>query len=246
MTDTLFTAAPPANSELVTPRPARELTPMVLIEAALERGISAPELEKLTALAERWQANIAAEEFANALAEFQRRCPLITKRRSIDLGGGKGPQYASLDDIMRAITPILSDLGLGITFSGDMTEDGKMHVVCAVSKGRHMHTSEITLPAPAMRVNDTQRMGAALSYARRYALCNALNIVVTNEDTDANGLAQTISEEQCATIREWIEGSGADEKKFCKWLAVERIADIPAAQYEVALRELQRKAGQKK
>jgi hypothetical protein len=36
-----------------------------------------------------------------------------------------------------------------------------------------------------MRVNETQKFGAALSYAKRYALQGALNIVVTDEDTDA-------------------------------------------------------------
>jgi len=226
----------------------RELTPLTVIEAAVTQPDISPErLKGFMDLYERMEANRAADEFGESLAAFQARCPQIRKERSIDLGGGKGPQYASLDDIMRVITPLLAEHGLGVTFSASLTESGSLRVLCSVRKGRHVETTEITLAVPTqMRVNDTQRMGAALSYGKRYALCAALNIVVTDEDTDANGLAQTITEEQCATIREWIEGSGADEKKFLKWLAVERIGDIPAAQFQTALYELQRKAGQKR
>lgn len=192
---------------------------------------------------ERLQATEAAEEFGHAMAVFQSKCPPIFKSRSIDLGGGKGPTYAGLDDIMEVIKPILAECELSLSFSASVTDAGQMKVICSVRRGRHVEHSEITLAVPSqMRVNDTQKMGAALSYAKRYALCAALNIIVTDEDNDAAKLTETITEQQLATINEWIESTNTELKKFLHWLDIKSLADMTAAQYENALVTLKRKA----
>jgi hypothetical protein len=212
-----------------------------LLKAVIDRGdpnIAAKWME----LHERHLQNVAAESFANALARFQGRCPQIAKNRKIDLGGGAGPSYASLDDIMRAIGPLLAECGLCVTFSASVTDAGAMHVICNIRHGRHVESSELTLPVPAqMRVNDTQRMAAALSYAKRHCLCAALNIVVTDEDNDANGMAEKITEQQAATIREWLVATTTDEKRFLNWLHVAAVADIPAARFDECVAMLKRK-----
>lgn len=245
MSEGLFSEGNEMATELVE-RPVTDLTLESVGHLITSSDIDPDRMKGLLDVYERMQANQAAEDFGNAIAAFQAKCPQIKKERSIDLGGGKGPQYASLDDIMRVITPLLAEAGLGVSYSASLTDNGSMRVLCNVRKGRHVETTEITLAVPSqMRVNDTQRMGAALSYAKRYALCAALNIIVTDEDSDANGLAQTITEEQIATLKELIESTDTDIKRFLKWLAVERLADIPAAQYLTAIYELNRKAAKK-
>lgn len=235
----------PMTAELVDTRqalPQVELNPLIILDRALERGI--PPVE-MYALVQQWEQDRAAEAFANALATFQSKCPQIVKRRSMDLGGGKGPLYASLDDIHRQIAPLLAECGLSVTFSASITDAGHVTAKCLIHHGRHVEHSEITLPVPtSMRVNDTQKMGAALSYAKRYALCAALNIVVTDEDNDAGRLSATIDDEQLATINEWIElmGEGFKLKPFLKWLAIDSLAEIPAESYLTVITELQRKA----
>lgn len=233
-----------AKNEPPPQLPAVELTPLLLIDRALERGHDPGALYEL---AQAWERDRAAERFATALATFQARCPQIVKRRRLDLGGGKGPLYASLDDIMEVVKPILGECGLSVTFSAGLTDGGQLTARCMIHHGRHTHESEITLPVPSqMRVNDTQKMGAALSYAKRYALCAALNIVVTDEDTDAANVMETISEEEIATLNEWIETSGADLARFLKAFAIEKLSDMPKQQFLVALGELKRKAAQKR
>ncbi len=94
-----------------------------------------------------------------------------------------------------------------------------------------------------MRVNDTQRFGAALSYAKRYAICGALNIVTTDEDTDATNLmGSTITDEQAIQLQEWIDSTGADKAKFLAFLKVERLADLPASKFANAMEAIQKKA----
>jgi hypothetical protein len=219
--------------------PAPELTPLLLIDRALERGLDPGQLYEL---AQKWEQDRAASAFATALATFQARCPQITKRRQMDLGGGKGPLYASIDDIMREVKPLLAECGLSVTFSASITEGGHLTAKCLVHHGRHVEESEITLPVPSsMRVNDTQKMGAALSYAKRYALCAALNIVVTDEDQDGGGLCETINEEQIATLREWIADTESSEVGFLKYMGVTSLANIAASDFEKAFSALKRK-----
>lgn len=220
-----------------------EITPLTLLQSCIANG---QDPDKMLGIIERMAANEAADRYGEAFAKFQSLCPQIHKSRSIDLGGGKGPTYASLDDILRVVKPILAECGLGVSFSATITDDGKMQCKCFVRCGRHVEESEITLPAPSqMRVNDTQKMGAALSYAKRYALCAALNIVVTDEDTDAAGVCETITEEQAVTLREWIGNVSADEGKFLAWLGVKSLAEIPRNKFDDALKALQSKAAKR-
>jgi hypothetical protein len=93
-----------------------------------------------------------------------------------------------------------------------------------------------------MRVNDTQRFGAALRYAQRYALCGALNIVVTDEDVDAGNLTvNTITEEQVIQIEDWILSTDSDRAKFLKAFSIEKLSDLPAAKFQNAIDAFKKK-----
>lgn len=242
---TLFDTPPKAevsvSTELVEHQvPAAEITPMLLIERAMASG---HDPGKLYELAQQWRRDMAAEQFATQLAKFQAACPQIRKTRQIDLGGGKGPLYASLDDIMHQIKPLLSEHGLAVTYSAGITDGGQLTAKCRIHHGTHVEESEITLPVPAqMRVNDTQKMGAALSYAKRYALCAALNIIVSDEDRDGEGLLETVSEEHIATLREWIANTESNESAFLKFMGVKALSEIPVADFGKAVDALKRKA----
>ncbi len=223
--------------------PTQALTPdSIIAQMALDGRDPTPMMDVF----ERWEQRIASEAYGHALAGFQAECPQIKKNRQIDLGGGKGPQYASYDDIDEVVRPFMAKFGLSKTYSASITDGGQMRVVCKIRHGRHVEENEVTLPVPAqMRVNDTQKMGAALSYGKRYALCAALDIVVTSEDRDGEGLLETITEDQIATLKEWIETTGTDLKRFLAWLEIEKLADMPVKQFPQALSELKRKAAKK-
>lgn len=222
-----------------------EPSPKTPLEAILAReGEVDPDwLAKMMELQERYERNYAAQKFAAAKSKFQAKCPVIKKNRQIDLGGGKGPRYADYADIKRVIGPLMVECELDASYSANMTEDGRLHMVCSLRHGMHVEISEVTLPVPAqLRVNDTQKLGAAMSFGKRYALSNALDLTFEDEDTDAHGLVETISEEQLATVKELIESSGADLKRFLKWAAIEQLKDMSQDFYPAAVSELKRKA----
>lgn len=226
-------------------------SPMALIQLAVENNADPDRLDRLMDLAERWQKNTAAEAFAEALAKFQAKCPPIHKGRNISMGSGRGgPTYASYDDIMLQIRPLLSECGLSVTFSTNLV-DKHLHAICTVRKGAHIHESEVTLPVPDMKVNDTQKMGAAISYGKRYALCAALNIITTDQDVDAEGLGvQTVTEQQARGLQDLVDQlSTPQATSFIGWIKeqykAESCWDIPADHYNTVRGFLNKKVSGK-
>lgn len=223
-------------------------TPMGLLQMAVQSNADPDKLEKLMDLQERWEAKRDAERFGEALAAFQAECPQITKRRKAEFKGQHAYNFASLDDIMRQVQPLLSRHGLSVSYSAKVTDAGMLHATCAVRCGSHVEESEITLPVPAeMRVNATQKMGAAMAYAKRYAVCNALGITVGDEDTDANGVGETVTEEQAIRLQEFAESLGKDvpQRFLSKAMGVGSFYEIPASRYGEAMDLLKRKRDQK-
>lgn len=212
----------------------------IIQQAANQPDLDVAKMQQLMELKREWDRDRAAEAYAAAISEFQRRCPQIHKGRKPS--SGPGFSYASYDDVMVIAGPILAECGIAVTFSQEQVEKS-LRVTCRLRVGTHVEDHTFIVPVPDMRVNDTQKFGAALSYAKRYALCGALNIVTTDEDTDAANLAaNTITEEQVIQLEEWIESTGADRAKFLAFLKVERLADLPASKFANAMEAIQKKA----
>lgn len=209
-------------------------SPMALIRLAVEANADPERLGKLMDLQERFERNEASKAFAVALAQFQAECPVIRKRREAAFNGQHIYNFASLDDILQEIQPLLTAHGLAINFSAGMTDAGFLKAECRVRCGLHVEATEIVLPVPAeMRVNATQKMGAALSYAKRYALCAALNLIVADEDNDAAALDLTpVSDEQAIQLEDIAGECPAGTKDRClAWLGVASFRDCPAARF---------------
>lgn len=219
-----------------------EPTPRELIQLGMEKGLTPEQLAVLVDLEERLANRKAAADFADAIAEFQRRKPIIYKGREVK---AMGYSFAGYDDIMRQIQPLLSECGLSVGFSFEMA-DGCLVSTCHITHGTH--TKDYCLPVAipkGVRVNDAQQSGIAIAYAKRYALCGALNLVVSDEDTDANGMGETITEEQAITLGEMFEAfpnPGEERARFLDvWAKVETIADLPASRYDMAVSAIKKK-----
>jgi hypothetical protein len=215
------------------------VTPLVLLQQAIDKGIEPDQLATLMDLQERFERNRAAEAYAAAITQFQSRCPQIKKERKPT--SGPTYTYASYDDVMLVAGPLLAECGISVSFS-TKTIDKALEATCKLRVGTHTEEHSFTVPVPEMRVNDTQRFGAALRYAQRYALCGALNIVVTDEDVDAGNLTvNTITEEQVIQIEDWILSTDSDRAKFLKAFSIEKLSDLPAAKFQNAIDAFKKK-----
>jgi hypothetical protein len=116
-------------------------------------------------------------------------------------------------------------------------------ITCHVQHGTHVQSTSFVVPLPQLSTNNTQQFGAALSYGKRYALCAALNIVVSNEDDDGAALIERITEEQAVELRLLLRDTGKDEGRFLQWAKAESIEELSKAKFAEALDMLRRKPG---
>jgi hypothetical protein len=95
-------------------------------------------------------------------------------------------KYATLDAVLDAVTPALGKYGLVVIQTTELCE-GK-----TVLRTHLYHESgeSITSAYPLPEISDSQKFGAALTYARRYAVCAILS-VTADEDNDAHQITTT-------------------------------------------------------
>lgn len=223
---------------------------MAIFQEAVQRDdFDAAKMQAIMDMKRAWDRDRAAEAYAGALTAFQSRCPVISKVREAKIVGTRASysyKFASYEDIMRQIGPLLTDCGLVPSFSTTNQEKG-IRVTLKIRHGTHVEDHTLDVPIPAMNVNDAQRYGAALSYAKRYALCAALNIVLADEDDDTQSL-DTITDEQARVLEAFIDEHDLGGRKpgFLKWLDVTAIENIPAHRFDDALTELRRASQQRR
>ncbi len=237
-----------------------EPTPLLLIQQALDAKYNPADLKDLFELQRMHAADLAERAYADAITGFQSECPPIRKNAA---NTHSGKRYADYEGVMRAIMPLLRKYKIVVTF--DTADDGaRMMTTCRVRVGTVEKLTTITLPldAASKMMNATQAGGAAMSYGRRYALAAALNLVYTDEDTDAQDrhdahpLNQCVGEtpesgnvtpQQQADITAWLEeladlGVSINLSKFCKWAGgpeCDSLSTIPAARYPLVAKDLE-------
>lgn len=221
---------------------APENTAVRLIRDAIAADVSPEKLRELLAVRQLWEDNEARKAYSVAVCEFQKRAPIIAK---LDDANGRG--YARRDRIWAAIRPIMTEVGLSVTFQiCELRADGICHIEGQL-RHRDGHgeriVQDIPLPDVIRGQNKAQQMGSATEYARRYATCSALGIV-TGEDNDGGGSAELVSKEEGADIAAALDKCrrlpGFNEKAFWGWVRVDKIEDIPAAWLGRVLMELKR------
>ncbi len=160
-------------------------------------------------------------------------------------------KYADLADIERIVTPILTKNGFSTT-SAPVPCDVAGHIRMRLTighSGGHEKTYEDDFPLDATgsggKVNKTaiQAKGSTQTYARRYLKASALDLAFM-DDRDGNQSkpeVDTISEDQLIELREMIEAAEADETRVCSMGKIERLPDMPAADFDSAMTMLKRR-----
>lgn len=165
--------------EIVTVEQSTSILPINILDRAIASGADIANIEKLMDLQERWEKNQAKKAFNQALSEFQKRCPVIEKRKE-----GHNYKYAPLGDIVTQIKDLLFDCGLSFRF--EQNHEKGITVTCIVSHtGGHSETNSMTaLADKSGSKNDIQAIGSAVTYLQRYTLLGALGITTADEDMD--------------------------------------------------------------
>lgn len=223
-----------------------------LLKAVIEKGD--PEknigvLERLIALKERSDAKAAEREFAVAFHALQNEMPGIQALAEVpDRQGNVRYVFAPYEHIMREVRPYLTKYGFSVTFDSEF-KDARMVIRCTLmhTGGHSRTTTQFMKVSAPYGANDSQADGATVTMGKRYALCQALNIVIerdTDGMADARNDGAPISLEMAETLREMVKETGSDEAKFLKFAGAPSYDEIGMNRYQELFRTLQQKQRQ--
>lgn len=124
-------------------------------------------------------------ELATALAKFQGQLEQPKMNSTVKVktrtGGEYSFKYADLSECKAAARKALSENGLSVTQL--VEDDYSVNTMLLHSSGQWI-SSRLRMPVNT-NVADAQTIGAAITYAKRYAFCAILGIVA-DDDNDAN------------------------------------------------------------
>ena len=228
-------------------------TPLALMQQVIAAGIT-PEsvgvMERLVALDREMKRDAAAVEFAGAFSRLQASLKRFNPTKAVpgkDKAGNEIVKYLYLpyDEIMREVQPLAEREGLSISFSTDFAE-GRIIQTCTIqhSSGHSKdYKAFVRAGAGPYGTTETQADGAAMTYAKRYALCNALNIVVERDTdgADARKEGSPISDDQALYLRDMVKQTKSDEAAFLKYAGAASYEEIGSARFEQLSRSLNKK-----
>ncbi len=241
-------------SEAVALRPEETLTvhsTAKMMQAVIDKGIT-PEsvavMERLMGLMERVDAKQAEKDFAKAFNALQAEMPSVAPSKMVPNNDGSARyRFAPYEEIMNTVRPLLLKHGFTVTFSTSYDESRIIQACTLQHTGGHSRTNSF-----AARIgrgppgsSEAQGDGAASTYAKRFALCNALNITI-EEDKDGKNDARNdgapISFEQVETLKQMVKDTDSNEKAFLAFAGVDAYEKIGSSRYDSLFAALNKKA----
>ena len=230
------------------PQVRAPITPMDMVQQAIERGAGLDIVERLMTLHERYEAQQARKAFDEAMSQAKAEIPVIGKNRTVDFTSQKGRtnyRYEDLGEIARVVSPILGKYGLSFRYR-TTTENKAVTVTCIISH-RDGHSEENTLVAThddSGNKNSIQALGSAVTYLQRITLKSALGLAASTDDDGRSagadaGPKPTITPEQVKQIRDVLAFRDVPEERALKRFKVEALEDIYAVDFDACLRMAQ-------
>jgi hypothetical protein len=228
------------KSEVVTIEPAQStaLTPMEMVQHAIERGASIEVIGRMMDFQERWDRTQARKAFDAAIAEAKAEISPVIRNAT----GHNNKRYADFAAIARAVDPIISKHGLSYRFRTAQTD--RIAVTCVLSH-RDGHFEETTLIGPPDKTgskNDIQAIGSTLTYLQRYSLVQALGLAAANDD-DGKAVADgaSITADQLKTLETKFAQVGGVSPATLAYFEVASLSELPAKDFDRVLTAVNKK-----
>lgn len=237
-----------SNQELQSIDQANQLAEIIK-QAVSNPDLDADKLHKLLDFQERVMNKQAEQEFNAAFHVVQLNMPTIKKDNSVsypvDKNDPNGAQkkafdYATYENIMKVVKPVLLENGFTIDFDTQEREGGGATVIATLTHtGGHYKKAHFNgaLDTSGGK-NNIQAMGSTFSYGKRYCLTSLLNIITEGEDNDGNYQDFPIDDAQFEEIQKLIDETNTDAASFCKYMEVTSLKQIKSKSYPRAKQRL--------
>lgn len=211
-------------------------------------AMSEVDTDKIKALMDMYhkdQDRQASKEFMADFSLMQGKLPRVVAARK---NQQTHSSYAAIEDINKIVSPVLQNYGFGVIFkTKEQTEKDVTIEGTLTHRSGHTESTSLTIPLDmagiAGKTNKTKvhATGSSITYAKRYALCELLNISVGEQDTDGNAPSDIITEEQFEDLSALIASTSTDIVKFCRHFKIDSLEQMPASKYLAALGMLSKK-----
>jgi hypothetical protein len=195
-----------------------------LMERTLaDPGADLDRLDRVAVIYERALVREAEQAFARALIQMQRRLPVLDELGEVtDESGEVKSTYASWEDTVETIRPILFRWGFALSFRPGLSARGEPMVVGVLRhEAGHKEEAELVLPADVSGgKNPVQAVGSSLSYGQRYVTKLLLNLASRKLDEDDDGQMGGSGEAERDAIAEI--NALEDEDAFPAWKRANR------------------------
>jgi hypothetical protein len=182
--------------------PQSAVTPMELLQSAVNQNLDIDKLAKLLELQEKWEVNQARKAFVADMKRFKGDAPAILKNKHVQFGN-TNYDHATLDSVCDAIIPALSKYGFAHRWKVEQAKDW-IKVTCVLTH-QEGHSEETTIEGPpdaSGSKNGIQAIASAVTYLQRYSLFSATGLAAKNTDNDGRN---SVTMGDLAEKLEWIE-----------------------------------------
>lgn len=172
---------------------------MSMIERlAANPDVDVDKLQRLIDMQKDVMAVNAKAAFNAAFARMQAEIPTVAERGKTD----KTP-YATLEDIIEAVRPVLHRHGFSLSHRTEWPDKGTVKVVGILTheQGFSRESEFLSAADASGSKNAIQALGSAVAYGRRYTTKDLLNIATRFEDDDGKG---TDAAKAPAGYAEWL------------------------------------------
>jgi hypothetical protein len=234
-----------------------------LIALAIEKNVSVDTMERLLAMRRELKAERAKEEFDKSMSAFQADCPIIKKTKGVYTDSGDlAFKYAPLEAIVEQVKEFLSKNGFSYSVDQPEAKAGYIKVALTVKHTfGHSEVTSVELPLgnKTRLMSQTQVEAAALTFAKRYAFCNAFGILTGDEDTDAKPMTAEhgnlqaghtgkhvrngygyITTKQAGYIKSLLQKKGFTERHLTIKYQVTDVSQLASSQASQIIENLQR------
>jgi len=199
-----------------------------LLEKVLDSG-NIEVFERYIALRKSEQERKAQIDFEMAYSIMHAEFPEIKKTKK----GHTGP-YAPLEEIQRAINPIVKKHHFAYWWTSEKTEGGILEYI-VISFGGYSKKSPCYIPTIQSNnvTNPAQAIGSMQTYGRRYSIIDGFGLTIVGEDDDGN--LGKIEQEAAPFVEQIKKCTSVDSLRTAYIKALEMTAKNKAAQGLIAL-----------
>ena len=234
------------DKTMATELTAAPVTPMQMLQIAVEQGADLDKLTKLMDLQERWEANEARKAFVVALNEFKKNPPELVKDRRVSFpskGGQTEYYHATLDQVSSVIGKALALNGLSHRWETEQPDGGMIRVRCILMHEKG-HTESVSLSAgrdESGGKNNIQGVASTVTYLERYTLLAISGMATKDMGDDDGRKAEAISDGQKGELVALLRDTEADTSKFLHHFGIAYLDNMPSALFAEARRMLEAK-----